>query len=416
MLHGSLFDGLLGGLLGALRRRLPLRVASGVIAMGLTAHETLAQPAGTVSPAASVSSGPMSAASGPSRPANVFFSGHSLLAQPIPEFTQAIARSLGTPINWNQQSMGGSPIKWRSRGREDSAPLWSGYRQGDNRDGQNMDVIAELKTGASVGRPYDALVITEMAASLGTMLWNDTARYLRHYHERFQAGNPQGTTWFYESWFDLSDKNDPRRWIAYEREATVVWQCIAARVNASLALERRPDRIRSLPAGVALVHLVEQATQGAGVPGITLGNVRQTVDSLIYDDIHVTRLGSYYLALVIDATLFGRSPVGAWRPADIGALQANSLQSIAGAFAMEQAKRMPMPLDQCRAFILDGFIPRYWAYVRDAYMIKLSSLPKAYWDWARYLVEWQLRLRRRDASNPLHFDAATDRGYWLPAP
>ena len=54
-----------------------------------------------------------------------------------------------------------------------------------------------------------------------SMIWHDTVRYLRHFHERFIAANPRGTTWFYESWLYVSDKDDPRRWIAFEREASI---------------------------------------------------------------------------------------------------------------------------------------------------------------------------------------------------
>jgi hypothetical protein len=399
--------------------RLPLRLAGGLIAMGMAAHEADAQGVGVGAAGAHAEAAPGAAttqASATGGSKRVFFSGHSLLSPPIPEFAAAIARSQGTSMRWNQQSLGGSPIRWRSRGREDNAAPWSGYRQGDDRHGKPIDVLAEFKSGASVGGPYDTLVITEMHALLGTLLWNDTVRYLRHFHERFIEANASGTTWFYESWLDVSDKDDPRRWIAYERDASVAWQCIAARVNASLALEGRNDRIRSLPAGAALVHLVEKATQGSGLAGITLASTKLTVNSLLQDDVHLTRLGSYYIALVIDATLSGRFPTDAWRPSDISAAQAQALQSVASTFVLEQVERAPRSLDQCRAFILDGFITRYWAYVRDAAFLKQFSAPKAYFDWARFLVEWHVRLRRRDARNPLNFDPSTDRSFWLPAP
>ena len=397
-------------------RRLPLRWAVGLIAMGMAADDARSQAAAPARPAATVPAPAQGSSAVPAQERKVFFSGHSLLAPPIPEFTQAIARSQGIAMGWNQQSIGGSPIRLRTQGRDPNGPLWNGYREGEGRDGKPIDVLSELKTGASVGGVYDTLVITEMHHSLGSMIWHDTVRYLRHFHERFIAANPRGTTWFYESWLDVSDKDDPRRWIAFEREASVGWQCMAARVNVSLALEGRADRIRSLPAGMALVHLVERATQGPALAGITRASSRLTVDGLLKDDVHLTRLGSYYLALVIDAMVFDRSPVGAWRPDDIDTAAAASAQAVAWEFVQGQKQRTPRSLEQCRAYILDGFLTRYWAYVRDVAFLKQYAAPKAYLDWAKFLVQWHYRLRRNDASNPLHFDPKTDASNWLPAP
>ena len=48
------------------------------------------------------------------------------------------------------------------------------------------------------GKPDDSLLITEQHGLLGTLLWNDTVRYLRHHHDRFIEGNAKGRTWFYE--------------------------------------------------------------------------------------------------------------------------------------------------------------------------------------------------------------------------
>jgi len=159
-------------------------------------------------------------------PERVFISGHSLTDQPLPSDLAAIAASLGHPLQWNRQYMVGSSIRARVRGAK--APPgetgWSGYHQGSNRDSENMDVLAELRQPRTVtGGPYDVLLITEEHGLLGTMVWNDTVRYLRHYHDRFIDANPAGRTLFYESWLGLDDKNDPRRWIAYERAASPIW-------------------------------------------------------------------------------------------------------------------------------------------------------------------------------------------------
>ena len=67
----------------------------------------------------------------------------------------------------------------------------------------------------------------------------------------------------------------------------------------------------------ALAELVERATQGHGVAGVTGSTVRNTVNRIVNDDVHLTRLGSYYMALVSYAAIYRRSPEGAWAPEDV---------------------------------------------------------------------------------------------------
>jgi hypothetical protein len=353
-------------------------------------------------------------------PERVFISGHSLTDQPLPSDLAAIAASLGHPLQWNRQYMVGSSIRARVRGAK--APPgetgWSGYHQGSNRDSENMDVLAELRQPRTVtGGPYDVLLITEEHGLLGTMVWNDTVRYLRHYHDRFIDANPAGRTLFYESWLGLDDKNDPRRWIAYERAASPIWQCLATRINLSLAAEGRSDRIESLPAGLALAGLIERATQAPGVPGISGASVRATVDRLVKDSVHLTRLGSYYAALVSYAAIYSRSPLGAWAPEGIDAQQARSLQSVAWQiYSAYRASGRALTLEACRQVLTQSFVNTYWSYVRDTSWRKELGALHAHARWWRHVLLWQWRLRRGNADNPLHYDPAADRAYWLPAP
>jgi hypothetical protein len=350
----------------------------------------------------------------PAPPQRLFISGHSLVDQPLPNHLAAIAQSLGTPLQWNRQYVVGSSIKTRSAGN-DASQAWSGYRLGDNREGNGLDVLQELQRPQTVtGGAYDGLLITEQHSVLGTLVWNDTVRHLRHYHERFIAANPNGRTWFYEPWLDVKDKDRPASWIAYERAAAPVWQCVVARVNHSLQAEGRRDQIHSLPAALALAGLVERATTGAGLPGVSQAGVRQTMDALFADEVHLTPLGSYYMALVSYAGLFGRSPAGAWKPETVSLAAAQSLQSTA--WDMVQAARdMHAPsLAQCQQRV-QAFIGPYWAYVRDTAWRKEGSA-KAHWLWAKHRAQWHWRLRDGAPTNPLRYDTATDKAFWLPAP
>lgn len=347
-------------------------------------------------------------------PQRLFISGHSLVDQPLPDHLAAVAQSLGTPLQWNRQYVVGSSIKTRSAGN-DASQAWSGYRLGDNREGSGLNVLQELQRAQTVsGGAYDGLLITEQHSLLGTLVWNDTVRHLRHYHERFIAANPNGRTWFYEPWLDVKDKNQPASWVAYERAASPVWQCVVARVNHSLQAEGRRDQIHSLPAALALAGLVERATSGAGLPGLSQASVRQTMDTLFADDVHLTPLGSYYMALVSYAGLFGRSPAGAWKPDAVSPAAAESLQSTAWDMVQAAREVQTPSLAQCQQR-MQAFIGPYWAYVRDTAW-RQKGRAKAHWLWAKHRAQWHWKLRDGAAANPMRYDAATDKAFWLPAP
>lgn len=349
--------------------------------------------------------------------ANVFISGHSLTDQPLPDFLAQVADSLGTPMRWNRQYVTGSTLKERTRGMNAKDSTWGGYLAGANRQGDGMNVLAELRQPTTIGgERYDTLLITEQNGLLWSLFNNDSVRYLRHFHDRFIEGNPKGQTFFYEPWNGLNSQDDPRRWIEFERAASPVWQCIATRINVSLVAEGRNDRIATMPGGWMMAALVERATQGTGLPGISGATVRETLDRLFSDNVHLTRLGSYYLALVTYATLYGHPPFGAGAPDGVSEAQANLLQQFAwDALSEYRANNRPLDLASCRRILADGFIWQFQSYSREIAPAQQSKL-RGYWRLMRNTLSDHWQVRRNNASNPLYFDAATDKDYWFPSP
>src|SRR5690606_39309651 len=94
------------------------------------------------------------------------------------------------------------------------------------------------------------------------------------------------------------------------------WACLASRINHSLKSEGRRDRIVPLPVGHALAQLVERATSGGGLSGLTEATIEQTLSRLFLDEVHLTPLGPYYVALVTYAGVSARSPSGTLPPPD----------------------------------------------------------------------------------------------------
>lgn len=348
----------------------------------------------------------------------IFFSGHSLIDNPLPDFLEKIVQSKGGSLFWNQQNAVGSTIQSRTKGQEQDKEGWPGYSTGRNRHGSNINIIEEFRQPITLqGHEYDALIITERHDLLGAMVWNDTIRYLRHFHDRLLESNPQATTYLYHSWLDISGKENPRRWIDYERSAERLWRCVTTRINVSLKAEGRGDRIQSIPAASALAELVERSTAGRELPGISAETTSATIERLFRDDVHLTPLGTYYMALVVYSTIY-RSPVSnAWAPPGVSDEQAASLQSVAWNFVERYLDQDgQLSLEDCRRFLLSSFIGTFWTYTRDIYWIHEVGTLKAYLKWVRHIVSWRSRFQREDQSNPLYFDEARDGGYWLRSP
>ena len=329
-------------------------------------------------------------------------SGHSLTDNPLIDNVIAIAQSLGAQLQYNEQIIIGSPIRVRTRGGDSQSTLWTGYSGGKNRDGSGMNVINELRNPQTItGGRYDALIITERHDLLSALQWEETVRFLRHFHERLIEGNSQAATYFYESWLGVTNKDDPSQWIAYERAASPVWQCIAKRVNTSLANEGRADRIRSLPAGAALAALVERVISPTGVPGITGATIRESLDRLFSDDVHLTHIGAYYMSLVNYSILYRRSAVGAWAPNTISSLQANSLQEEAWRYASTYEQTLSnRELPECRALVQTSFCSIYYTYTNRS----------------QDIGNCQYHFSNENQTNPLYLDTSTDSSYWYTAP
>jgi hypothetical protein len=357
-------------------------------------------PAPVPAPVPEPSPVPGPALPGPRASAAIMISGHSLTARGIFANMEAVAASQGTPMVWNTQIVNGSPTRFRTRGFDFNDPTFPGYGMGENRNGTNMNIAAELLYPQTIGgQRYDTLVLTERHDIVNTLLWEDTVRYTRHFHDRLVAGNSGANSYLYHSWLAINNKVDPSSWIGYERTVAKAWQCTAARVNVSLAAAGRGDRMTYLPAGLALTDLVEQAALRGAVAGVSGGDAAQTIDRLFTDSLHLSPLGEYYMALVSYASVYRRSPVGASAPYGVTAEQAYALQNQAWQSVSNYYNSQSVPgMEQCQAVMRDEVCSAY----------------------ANYSGNWGVgaicsdRFSQPAQSNPFYFDAASDYGYWFP--
>lgn len=318
----------------------------------------------------------------------------------------AIAQSLGLGAQFNQQIVGGSPIRVRVRGMDPRAAGYDGYRLGQNRRGaHDMDVLAELRAPRTVDGPYDTLLITERHDLLNVLLWEDTVRYLRHFHDRVTEREPRATTYLYHSWLGVRDLDAPQSWITYERAAVRAWECVAERVNVSLEAEGKPSRVVPLPSGVALTELVERSLAGR-VAGLSGGSPREVMRRLFTDQVHPTRVGMHFLALVSFATIYGRSPVGAAVPRDLDASLVRELQALAWEVVERYRTRRAPDLAACRAYVRDSFCAAFLDYLPPRHPGERQST----------LARCADRFGDQSSGGPFTFDRARDSVYWLRAP
>ncbi len=324
-------------------------------------------PTADAGPAVDASTPDPDAGEAPRDTARFFLSGHSLTDDPTADFVVTIADSLGLTAEYEEQIVVGSPIRYRTKGPDPNAAGYPGYHLGKNRDGTNMDILAELESPQHItpGTRYDTLVITERHDLPMAIRWENTVGYLRHFHDRVVEANPDARTLLFTSWLPV-DKDAPEGWIAYEKDALGAWACVAEKVNLTLEDAGRSDRVTVLPASGALVALVERIVAGE-VPGVT-GTTRARLDVFFKDDVHMTPVGKYFMGLVTVASLYGRSPVGAAVPAEleldpatVAALQETAASYVEGYAAHAEAPSMA----ECRALLADRLCAPFHAIVGE---------------------------------------------------
>lgn len=218
----------------------------------------------------------------PSTDLSVFFLGHSLLNDEVPNIVQRFADSLDGVSLLRDVAIGlGAPL----------ALQWS-----DQSGTIGANPITSLNAG-----PYTVLVLTEATPIENHIGGSNSVENALNFMRLAYAQNPLVQVYLYETWEARTVADGWRSSIDSRR---TYYEQIVAGIRA----EFDGADIRIIPGGQALGALVDEVTAG-NVPDLT------DPEELFQDAQHLTPLGNYFLGCVHFAALYQQSPVG--RPAAI---------------------------------------------------------------------------------------------------
>jgi hypothetical protein len=294
-----------------------------------------------------------------------FYSGHSL-SEGVPEVVGQIASSLGYRLDFEAQSLGYSLLRQRTRGEMPSSSEWAGYSAGKNRAGGGLNVAEELRRPhrIGVGNRYDALVVTERHDLPAIARKERTAFYLADMSKHLLVGSPDAEVLLYHTWLHV-DPDEPWPWIDYERAVAPMWECVASRANLDLPARGNTPRVRILPGGSALAE-VAAALWAGEVPGVAASDPGARVRLLFSDNVHMSDIGRYFIALVHFAVLFGRSPEGAVMPTAMAPETGRYMQTQAWKHVVSYGQRADAvarrDMAACRTLMVKDVCPAYVAF------------------------------------------------------
>jgi hypothetical protein len=212
---------------------------------------------------------------GPLDEASVFFIGHSLVNHDMPSMLDCVARDLARRHAYRSHIGIGASLSWI-------------HTHPERGEGPNPQIA--LRDGTE-----GILVMTEAIPLLDNYRYNDTVGYASRFAEIALAARADTRVYVYETWHFRRDAG----WREQLRSDRALWERIVTELDARVG----GAEVLLVPGGTALGALVDEARAGRA------GGVQES--QIFSDDIHMTSLGNYFIALVHYAVLYRRSPEGA---------------------------------------------------------------------------------------------------------
>lgn len=217
----------------------------------------------------------------PQGPQRVYHLGHSLVGRDMPAMLAAAAghdwqAQLGWGASLNNHLTGDVPGFAEENAHPHFRPAAEAIGSGD----------------------YPVVVLTEMVELKDAIRYHHSARALAEWTRRAQAADPGARLYLYETWHRTGD---PAGWAArVEADGVTLWQ--DGLLRPAMA-EGGVGRIMIIPGGPVMLA-VARAAEAGQIPGVTAR------DALFSDDIHMSDLGAWLMAMTHYAVIYGRTPEG----------------------------------------------------------------------------------------------------------
>jgi hypothetical protein len=226
---------------------------------------------------------------------NVYFVGHSLVGKQIPH---KLAQLAPAGHDYRMQTGWGAGLM----------PNWNHPNPPVNgHDVENAHDRFRPANEAIPSGDYDAVVVTESVNLRDSIRWGDSPEYLFRFSQAAHAARPDVRFYLYEVWHGLYIEDG---WLErVDRDLPELWEDVIL----FGALARDPDRrpIYLVPGGQVLAEIVRRVEAGPGYPGLTRReDLFYRSPEGVQDDIHMSDIGNYAIALTFYAVLYQKSPVG----------------------------------------------------------------------------------------------------------
>lgn len=183
------------------------------------------------------------------------------------------------------------------------APLRYNWEGSDKAEG--VDARAVLPEGG-----ITHLILTEAIPLENHTKWSETDVYGQAFARLAISANPDAKVYLQETWHSLKsgtgadveyDDNDDIPWRTRLDQDLPVWENIVAQIEAGTGTTDR--NVALIPAGQAMARLYDEIAAGT-VTGLS------DISTLFDDDIHLSDMGHYFVAMVQYATITGQNPLG----------------------------------------------------------------------------------------------------------
>ena len=233
--------------------------------------------------------------------AGVAYVGHSLINNRMPSMVEDIAKSLSGANYWHAvQVINGSPIIYN----------WNNCRSATSTEVWPPEAFAcdAIENGTPQGL-IDTLIVTQVNTIYypnEPNQFSGTPEDYNRFLKLFKQNRPNGRAFYYTQWEALDfSRHAGRDWTDWIAEELAFYErAVQATEQNYLAQNGQAVDIQIIPAALGIRDLIREM-EGGRVPGYT------SRQQIFEDVVHLNDLGNYFVACMVFASVFERSPVGA---------------------------------------------------------------------------------------------------------